>query len=167
MQATRKVIKVFIASPGDLVKERAIAREIGEEFNSLWAESTGYQIEMVGWEETTGGMGRPQEIINKDLARCELFIGMLWRRWGTPPDTCGKFSSGFEEEFFISLDRYKKESIPQISMFFKEVDSDSLRDPGTDLQKVIKFKENLINKKETLFETFTDSKDFEKKFANA
>lgn len=163
MQATRKVIKVFIASPGDLVKERAIAREIGEEFNSLWAESTGYQIEMVGWEETTGGMGRPQEIINKDLARCELFIGMLWRRWGTPPDTCGKFSSGFEEEFFISLDRYKKESIPQISMFFKEVDSDSLRDPGTDLQKVIKFKENLINKKETLFETFTDSKDFEKK----
>lgn len=163
MQATRKVIKVFIASPGDLVKERTIAREIGDEFNSLWAESTGYQIEMVGWEETTGGMGRPQEIINKDLSRCELFIGMLWRRWGTAPDTRGKFSSGFEEEFFISLERYKKESIPQISMFFKEVDSDSLRDPGADLQKVIKFKENLINKKEILFETFTDPKDFEKK----
>lgn len=163
MQATRKIIKVFIASPGDLASERAIAREIGDEFNSSWAESTGYQIEMVGWEETTGGMGRPQEIINRDLARCELFIGMLWKRWGTAPDTCGKYTSGFEEEFSISLDRYRKEEIPQICMFFKEVDNDSLRDPGPDLQKVIKFKENLINRKEILFETFTDPKDFEKK----
>lgn len=163
MQATRKVIKVFIASPGDLGSERAIAREIGEEFNSLWAESTGYQVEIVGWEETTGEIGRPQEIINRDLERCELFIGMLWKRWGTAPDTHGKFSSGFEEEFSISLERYKREKIPQISMFFKDVDGDLLRDPGPDLQKVIKFKENLINGKEILFETFKDVKDFEKK----
>lgn len=163
MQATRKVIKVFIASPGDLGSERAIAREIGEEFNSLWAESTGYQIEIVGWEETIGEMGRPQEIINRDLERCELFIGMLWKRWGTAPDTHGKFTSGFEEEFSISLERYKREKIPQISMFFKEIDNDLLRDPGADLQKVIKFKEDLINGKEILFETFKDLKDFERK----
>ncbi|HDU5805774.1 TPA: hypothetical protein RFV71_000351 [Klebsiella quasipneumoniae subsp. quasipneumoniae] len=163
MQDTRKVIKVFIASPGDLVSERTIAREIGEEFNSLWAESTGYQIEIVGWEETIGKIGRPQEVINRDLSRCELFIGMLWKRWGTAPDTCGNFTSGFEEEFSISLERYKKEKIPQISMFFKELDKDLLRDPGPDLQKVIKFKEGLINGKEILYETFTDSKDFERK----
>ena len=67
MQNVRKIVKVFIASPGDLNPERKIAREVVEEFNSLHADSLGYQIEMVGWEETVGSMGRPQEIINKDF----------------------------------------------------------------------------------------------------
>ncbi len=27
---------------------------------------------------------RPQEAINKALDECELFVGLLWRRWGQP-----------------------------------------------------------------------------------
>lgn len=163
MQATRKIVKVFIASPSDLNPERTIAREVVDEFNLLSADSSGYQIEMVGWEETVGSMGRPQAIINKDLARCELFIGMLWKRWGTPPDLDGKYTSGFEEEFSISVERNKNENVPQISMFFKEIDSELQKDPGLDLQKVMKFREDLIKDKKILFENFTDLKDFEKR----
>ncbi len=163
MQNVRKIVKVFIASPGDLNPERKIAREVVEEFNSLHADSLGYQIEMVGWEETVGSMGRPQEIINKDLARCELFIGMLWKRWGTPPDLDGKFTSGFEEEFTLSIERYKNEGKPQVSMFFKEIEQEFLRDPGDDLKKVLEFKNNLIQGKKILFEGFSNDKDFERK----
>lgn len=163
MQSIRKVVKVFIASPGDMNPERKIAREVVDEINSLHADTYGYQVEMVGWEETVGSMGRPQEIINRDLARCELFIGMMWKRWGTPPDVNGTFTSGFEEEFTLSVERYSKEGKPQVSMFFKDIEEEFLRDPGDDLKKVLKFKDDLIQGKKILFEIFLNEKDFEKK----
>jgi hypothetical protein len=163
MKSVRKIIKVFIASPGDLGVERQIAREVADEYNSNNSDITGYQIEMVGWEETLGGIGRPQAIINKDLARCELFIGMLWKRWGTAPDNNGIYTSGFEEEFQLSFERYAKEKIPQMLMLFKDVDSSLLQDPGDALRKVLDFKENLIKGKKVLYEVFKDEREFEKK----
>lgn len=163
MAFSRKIVRVFIASPGDLRTERHIARDVAIEINQLLGDTFGIQIEMVGWEETIGSMGRPQELINNDLKRCELFIGIIWKRWGTPPDLTGKFTSGFEEEFHLAKDLYSTEKKPQLSMFFKDVSEDLLRDPGADLQKVLKFKNDLIDKKEILFMTFLDDKEFEKK----
>lgn len=158
MQSIRKVVKVFIASPGDMNPERKIAREVVDEINSLHADTYGYQVEMVGWEETVGSMGRPQEIINRDLARCELFIGMIWKRWGTPPDINGTFTSEFEEEFTLSIERYSKEGKPQVSMFFKEIEEEFLRDPGDDLKKVLKFKDDLIQGKKYYSKYFQTKK---------
>lgn len=163
MNNVRKIIKVFIASPGDLGNERQIARDVAEEYNGNNSELTGYQIEMVGWEETIGGIGRPQEIINKDLARCELFVGMLWKRWGTPPDTDGKYSSGFEEEYQLSFERYAKEQRPNMLMLFKNVDNSLLQDPGEGLKKVLEFKDRLIKEKKVLYEVFDDEREYEKK----
>jgi hypothetical protein len=86
MPDSRKIIKVFLASPSDLGSERRAAKSVVEEFNKLWADRLGYHIELVGWEDTISGFGRPQELINRDLEQCELFIGMMWKRWGTPPN---------------------------------------------------------------------------------
>src|SRR5690349_21024400 len=109
MRPDRRVIKVFLASPGDLADERRAAKEVVDEHNALHAASTGYQIELVGWEETVTSFGRAQSLINQDLAGCELFVGMLWKHWGTPPDAGGRYTSGFEEEFRTSLERRKIE----------------------------------------------------------
>src|SRR5947209_7073287 len=98
MLETRKIVRVFLGSPGDLKLERQAARRVTEEFNKQWAEELGYQYEIIGWEDIPNAYGRPQAIINEDLRRCDLFIGLLWRRWGTPPDVDGQYSSGFEEE---------------------------------------------------------------------
>lgn len=163
MAYSRKIIRVFIASPGDLGSERHIARDVATEINQLLGDTFGAQIEMVGWEETIGTMGRPQELINRDLIRCELFIGIIWKRWGTPPDIAGRYTSGFEEEFNLAKELYSKNKKPQLSMFFKSVSDDLLRDPGPDLQKVIGFKNELIEKKEILFMSFLDEKEFERK----
>ena len=163
MSISRKIVRVFIASPGDLGAERHIARDVAFEINQLLGDTFSIQLEMVGWEETIGSMGRPQELINKDLMRCELFIGIIWKRWGTPPDLNGKYSSGFEEEFYLAKELYSEGKKPQLSMFFKDVSDDLLRDPGADLQKVINFKNDLIAQKEILFMTFPDEKAFEKK----
>jgi hypothetical protein len=99
MADSRKIVKVFLASPSDLQEERRAAKSVVDEFNKLWADSLGYHVELVGWEDTISGFGRPQEIINRDLVQCELFVGMMWKRWGTPPSNTGGYTSGFEEEF--------------------------------------------------------------------
>jgi Domain of unknown function (DUF4062) len=164
MSETRKIVKVFLASPNDLVDERKTAKAVVDEFNNLLASEFGYQVELVGWEDTVSVLGRPQETINKELSQCELFVGMLWKRWGTPPDKDGVYTSGFEEEYRRSVDRHGQEGQPEISLFFKDVSSDNLRDPGPELNKVLAFKKELIDGKTILFEAFGDVGDFQGKF---
>ena len=135
-----------------------------EEFNEIWADQFGYQVELVGWEDAVSMYGRPQSVINKDLERCELFVGLLWKRWGTPPDLIGKYTSGFEEEFEISKDRREKQGTPQISLYFKDIDQQLLLDPGEDLKRVIAFKNKTIAEKKIYFEQFKSVDDFQSRF---
>lgn len=164
MPDTKRHVRVFLASPGDLAEERKLAKTAVDQFNSLFADHYGYQVDLIGWEDTVSMHGRPQEIINKDLARCELFIGILWKRWGTPPDNQGIYSSGFEEEFRLTLARRGEGNTPEMSILFKEVPPELLRDPGDQLKKVIAFRQELVDKKYLLFENFADVIDFERKF---
>ena len=164
MTDSRKVVKVFLASPGDLGEERKAAKFVVDEFNALYADEFGYQIDLVGWEDTVSVFGRPQAIINRELERCELFVGLMWKKWGTPPDSCGPYSSGFEEEFRTSLDRRETDGRPEISLLFKEIGSEFLTDPGDDLKKVLAFKEALKTERKLLFEVFENLRDFETKF---
>ena len=163
MAGTRRFIKIFLASPGDLAEERKVAKVIVDEFNSQLADALGYQVELVGWEDTLPGVGRPQAIINRDLDGCDLFIGMLWKRWGTPPGT-EPYTSGFEEEFNRSMARNAKEGRPEINLLLKDLDAASLADPGEHLKKVIAFKDQVFAEKKLLAGTFAEVRDFESKF---
>lgn len=163
MAGIRRFVKVFLASPGDLAEERKAARVIVDDFNSQLADALGYQVELVGWEDTLPGVGRPQAIINRDLDGCDLFIGMLWKRWGTPPGT-ETYTSGFEEEFERSMTRNAKEGRPEMSLLLKDLDAASLADPGDHLKKVIAFKDQVFAERKLLAGTFADMRDFEGKF---
>src|SRR4051794_8776467 len=101
---TKHVFTVFLASPGDLQPERGRVKVNIDEFNVTIGRHFGYYIELLGWEDTLPGAYRPQSKINEDVDRCELFIGVLWRRWGEPPGG-GEFTSGFEEEFARAMRR--------------------------------------------------------------
>lgn len=163
MAGTRRFVKVFLASPGDLADERKIAKGVVDDFNSQLAHALGYQVELVGWEDTLPGVGRPQAIINRDLDGCDLFVGMLWKRWGTPPGT-EPYTSGFEEEFNRSMTRNANEGRPEINLLLKELDAASLADPGDHLKKVIEFKKQVFSEKKLLAGAFADVRDFESKF---
>lgn len=163
MAGTRRFVKVFLASPGDLADERKIAKAVIDDFNGQLADALGYQVELVGWEDTLPGIGRPQAIINRDLDGCDLFVGMLWKRWGTPPGT-EPYTSGFEEEYTRSMTRNAKEGRPEITLLLKELDAASLADPGDHLKKVIAFKDQVFTEKKLLAGTFADPRDFESKF---
>jgi Domain of unknown function (DUF4062) len=163
MTSSRKIVKIFLASPGDLQEERQAAKAVVDEFNKQWADRLGIHVELVGWEDTVSRYGRPQELINQELDRCEAFIGIIWKRWGSPPDKGAGYTSGFEEEFERSIKSKEKSGKPEISLFFKDVDAELLKDPGDDLRKVTAFKNKIIEQKNILFEKFGNRREFEAK----
>ena len=154
MSSTRKVLRVFLASPGDLQEEREAVRNAVVEFNESWADVLGYHIELFGWEETVPGYGRPQDLINPKLDLCDLFIGLIWKRWGTPPSLDEITSSGFYEEYKRALARRESSEKPEIFIYFKRVDDQFLVDPGDELKQVLKFRKSLIDEKKILFKDF-------------
>jgi hypothetical protein len=107
----RDVLTVFIGSPGDLADERTEAREVVDRVNHHVARNLGVHVELRGWEDTLPGFSRPQAKINEDIQASNLFIGLLWRRWGTPT---GEYSSGFEEEFEVAKELYKNGELEDI-----------------------------------------------------
>ena len=48
MSSTRKILRAFLASPGDLQEERKAVDGVITEFNKSWADALGYQIELLG-----------------------------------------------------------------------------------------------------------------------
>ena len=146
---------MFVASPSDLQEERQAIREVAQEFNQLWADRLGYQVELLGWEDSPPRAGRPQHLINRELDRCVLFIGMLWKRWGTPPSEDGKYTSGFEEEFERSMERNQEHGSPEIALYFKDISDDAQNDPGPDLTRVLKFRQKMDLERKILYKPFS------------
>ncbi len=153
----RNILTIFLASPNDLRKEREIVRDMVDRVNKNLSRYAGWHTELLGWEDTLPGASRPQELINKDVDSCQLFLGMLSRRWGTPS---GSYSSGFEEEFIRAKERRAKYNEPEIWLFFKEIDEDSAQDPGDELKKILDFKDKLIDDKEIFFKEFPDTESW-------
>src|ERR1035438_4525051 len=137
MYTTRRVLNVFLATPGDVAKERSLAEEVVASVNSLTGPRLVCHIELSKWEDMIPGFGRPQALINPMVDECDLFVGLLWERWGQPS---GVHSSGFEEEFERARQRRKRDGAPEVWLVFKDVDPAKLHDPGEQLKKVVEFR---------------------------
>lgn len=98
MSYDAKVFNVMVASPGDVLAERGIFREVIHEWNAINSETRKVVLMPVGWETHSSPEmgGGPQEIINKQvLHTCDLLVGIFWTRAGTPTT---EFASGTVEE---------------------------------------------------------------------
>src|SRR2546421_11071585 len=121
MENQLRVFRVFLASPSDLGDERRAAREIVDELNKACSKETDLRIELIGWEDTLPGAGRPQALINADLDKADLFLCCLWQKMGSPSGALGK--TGFEEEFDRALARNQNTGSPEMWLFIKEEDA--------------------------------------------
>jgi hypothetical protein len=93
-----RVVKVMIASPGDVSTERQIVREVLQEWNAIHSEDRALVLLPIGWDtHSTPELGdRPQAIINNQiLADCDLLVAIFWTRIGT---ATGNAVSGTVEE---------------------------------------------------------------------
>jgi len=93
-----RVLKVMIASPGDVSAERHMVRNVLNEWNHIHSEDRSLVLMPIGWETHSSPMmgGRPQAIINKQiLGNCDLLVAVFWTRIGSPT---GVAVSGTVEE---------------------------------------------------------------------
>lgn len=132
---------VFIGSPGGLDDERKRFREILEKCSLYYGSTQNVRFHPVGWEDTVGGVGRPQALINEDLKQCDYAVFVLHDRWGSP--TGSGHTSGTEEEWELAEELYRANQIRNIALFFKKIDPVKLTDPGDQLKSVLAFKKKI------------------------
>ncbi|MGD8454094.1 MAG: tetratricopeptide repeat protein [Phycisphaerae bacterium] len=156
----KRHIKVFLASPGDLAVERRAFKDQIDLLNLGFADGAGVAFEALGWEDTLAATGRrPQTVINAEIERCDVFILAMRRRWGQEaPDS--QYSSYTEEEFHLALERWNRTKSPEIFVFFKHVDAESMGDPGPQLAKILRFRRELEQSRNVLYRFFEDEDDF-------
>ncbi|MCE7700159.1 MAG: DUF4062 domain-containing protein [Methanobacterium paludis] len=101
-------ITIFVASPKDVVEERESLEEIIKEMNAIWnKQSLGMRLNLVRWETSIHpDMGTDaQSVINDQIDDYDIFIGIMWKSFGTPT---GRAGSGTVEEFENAYQKYKE-----------------------------------------------------------
>lgn len=158
MSYSAKVLKVFIASPGDVLKERQIVRNVLARWNTINAEREKIVLLPVGWETDAAPDFRksPQENINDNLLQtCDILIGLFWTKIGR---ASSRYASNTIEEIQQHISERK---LSMIYFSCKPIPSDV---DTTQLNKLRKFKKQ-VEKKE-LYGEFKDEKDLEEKLYN-
>lgn len=155
-QVTR--IRVFVASPSDVTQERGILLDLVKELNANLGTSQGFFLEWVGWEtHVYPELGEAQEVINRQIPPCDIFIGIMWSRFGTPT---GRFGSGTEEEFQRAHERWQRGGSPKILFYFCDRPVSLVKqDQVEQANKVFAFRQSLEEKK-VLVGKYPDSEAF-------
>ena len=143
----KKIIKCFIASPGDTVAEREICEKVFSEINSGIGTAYGFILQSLRWEnDVYPGIGNGgQDVINSQVNnKYDLFIGIMYTKFGTPT---AHSESGTEEEFKIAYEQALKKKNMEIMFYFND---EALSPSELDVQqysKVNSFRQDVVQKK--------------------
>lgn len=164
MAKYKDTILAFLAYISDVEDEVKECSSVVKRVNSNM-ESSEILIELKTWKDVPEDYGNPQQIINKYyVEKCDIFIGVIWKKWGTPT---GQSNCGFKEEFLIAEKRFDETGIPNIWLYTKDVDESLLKEEEkVDYQKVKQFKEEIILKHKGFVVSFKDTQDLKDKILN-
>lgn len=157
MSFDAKVLRVLVASPGDVGEERMIIPEVINEWNAVSAFQSKVILMPVKWETSSAPLlgDRPQAIINEQLVReCDLLVGVFWTRIGTQT---GVSVSGTAEEIeqFIELGK-------PVMLYFSQSPIDPEKIDIDQFSTLKKFKEKMRIR--GLTESYAGMPDFRQKF---
>ncbi len=115
---TESRVRIFVSSPSDLDRERALIKEIVDQLAQEYLPY--FRLQAVLWEEEAltaaqsfqAGLLRPSE--------CEIVLVMLWTRLGTPlaDDPYGGMT-GTEWEFVDAVDASASDGHPEVLVYKK------------------------------------------------
>lgn len=138
-------LRIFIASPGDVIEERDIASLVVSEIRRMFEPLLPVQLEAIRWEtHAWPDVGEDaQDVINKEIGEYDIFVGVMWKRFGTPTKRAG---SGTDEEFRRAYEFFKKYKRPKIMFYFRRTPfyTTSLKEL-TQFRKVVQFRKELEN----------------------
>lgn len=144
-------MRVFIASPGDTQKERDSLPRVIEELNTTLGQHLRFVAELVRWEtHCYPAMGRPQGVINEQIGEYDIFIGIMWKRFGSPT---GVAESGTEEEFNLAYERWRQDNSLHIAFYFCTAEASwNSKEELEQAAKVLDFKNELRRGKALVWE---------------
>jgi len=136
-------LRLFVASPGDVQTERAHVSAVAKELNRGAAGDAGFVLEVVRWEtHARPDVGRVQQLISDQIGPVDLFVGIMWSRFGTPTGAAG---SGTEEEFENALRFWREFGRPRMLCYFSRtpIEPPKTIEAATQLLKVAQFRERI------------------------
>ena len=115
-EKTIRILRLLLSSPGDVADEREAASRAVFRFNQQEVEQSGVFLKLIRWEDMAPQIGPgPQRVINDQIGEYDLFVGIMWNRFGTPTDVA---ASGTEEEFQAALTSWRSTKRPWITFYF-------------------------------------------------
>lgn len=150
---------LLISCPSDVKEELKIINETVDDFNRMFGHANNAIINTKHWSKDSYPQsgGRPQELLNQQFVlECDAAVAVFWTRFGTPTDHYG---SGTEEEI-VELIKSDK----QVFLYFCEKPINPSEIDFEQYQKIKQFKERYG--KSNIYDTFTNTGDFKKKFLN-
>ena len=130
-------LRVFLASPGDVADERALARQVLERLPYDPLLRGQVVIEAVAWDQPGAGAPMlatmtPQAAIAAGLpkpSQCDIVVVVLWSRMGTPlpaeyrkPDGSA-YLSGTEWEYLDALEAAERSGKPEVLVYRRTEDA--------------------------------------------
>ncbi|HEX9973774.1 MAG TPA: DUF4062 domain-containing protein, partial [bacterium] len=90
-------LKIFLSSPGDVAEEREALTKFIADFSNVTEKNYGIRLQVLTWEkDARRGPGRPQKSINELVDICDVYIGLMGKRFG---GSTGVVQSGTYEEY--------------------------------------------------------------------
>lgn len=120
VRETVQLLRLVVASPGDVVTERTAVESVAAELNRTIAADRMMHLEVVRWEtDAYPGfhVDGPQGICDRvlEIEECDVLVGIFWTRFGKPtPDGM----TGTEHEINKALSTWQKRRKPHVMVFF-------------------------------------------------
>lgn len=137
--------RIFLSSPNDVKVEKRFLERVVNELNITHGAPMGYDLELVRWEtHAAPGAGRPQQIITDLIGDYDIYVGIMWRRFGTPTGMAG---SGTEEEFQNAYQIWERNRSIQLMFYFCQKPFMPMRVEELDqMRQVLLFRQSLEGK---------------------
>jgi HEAT repeat protein len=164
---TKRTLRIVVASPSDVQRERDVLPCVVEELNRGIAAERGLSLELSRWEtDSYPGFHPegPQGLIDPTLRieDCDVLIGIFWKRFGTPTNDA---QSGTEHEIQLACEAWRRKGNPQIMVYFNQKPySPKSKEESDQREKVVAFRNRFP--REGLFWSYKGKPHFERLVRN-
>ena len=144
MRSTYESLRTFISFPKDVAVESKIAEKVLRRVSATCKESLGLELEPVNWNDFVPQTPklpeeRIQDILNEEIPKCQIFILILWKRYGSREP--GHRKSNTEREVQVAIDLLKSEKKIMFLTYFRDLPPSS--DLGPQVLSVLAFRKML------------------------
>jgi hypothetical protein len=153
----KQVLRVFVASPGDVQDERSRMPKVVESLNKTLGRLLDVVVELWRWEaDAAPAVGEPQALIDPELDAADVVLVIFWNRFGMPTPAG---TTGTEGEVLHSLERWSRIRRPQVMVYFCQRPASLGRTALEQRLKLLDFRERISSL--VLAADYEDAREFE------